>query len=94
MVSIPPKKVPKKVPGTWKSTWKTGAKTGARRGDCKTGAKTGARKRDCDCWDNAMAESFLGTIKTELIDRRPGPRVPGTWSWSGISVSGTWSRQS
>jgi transposase InsO family protein len=24
-----------------------------------------------DCWDNAVAESFFGTIKTELIDRRP-----------------------
>jgi transposase InsO family protein len=25
------------------------------------------------CWDNAVAESFFGTIKTELLDRRPWP---------------------
>ena len=24
-----------------------------------------------DCYDNALAESFLATLKTELIDRRP-----------------------
>ena len=27
--------------------------------------------RKGNCWDNAVAESFFGTIKTELIDRRP-----------------------
>ena len=27
--------------------------------------------RKGDCWDNAVAESFFGTIKTELLDRRP-----------------------
>jgi putative transposase len=26
-----------------------------------------------DCWDNAVAESFFATIKTELIHRRPWP---------------------
>ena len=26
-----------------------------------------------DCWDNAVTESFFGTLKTELIDRRPWP---------------------
>ena len=26
-----------------------------------------------DCWDNAVAESFFATLKTELIDRRPWP---------------------
>jgi transposase InsO family protein len=25
------------------------------------------------CWDNAVAESFSSTIKTELLDRRPWP---------------------
>ncbi len=38
-----------------------------------------ARKIRCsmsrrgDCWDNAVVESFFGTLKTELIDRRPWP---------------------
>lgn len=27
--------------------------------------------RKGDCWDHAMAESFLGTFKTELIRQRP-----------------------
>ena len=26
-----------------------------------------------DCWDNAVAESFFATLKTELVYRRPGP---------------------
>ena len=26
-----------------------------------------------DCWDNAVAESFFATLKTELIHRRPWP---------------------
>lgn len=26
-----------------------------------------------DCWDNAVAESFFATLKTELIHRRPCP---------------------
>lgn len=27
--------------------------------------------RRANCWDNAVAESFFGTLKTELIYRRP-----------------------
>ena len=27
-----------------------------------------------DCWDNAVAESFFATLKTELIHRRPWPK--------------------
>ena len=27
--------------------------------------------RRANCWDNAVAESFFGTLKNELIDRRP-----------------------
>ncbi len=27
--------------------------------------------RRADCWDNAVAESFFGTLKNELIYRRP-----------------------
>ena len=26
-----------------------------------------------DCWDNAVTESFFGTLKTELVYRRPWP---------------------
>jgi transposase InsO family protein len=26
-----------------------------------------------DCWDNAVVESFFGTLKTELLHRRPWP---------------------
>ena len=26
-----------------------------------------------DCWDNAVIESFFGSIKNELLDRRPWP---------------------
>jgi transposase InsO family protein len=29
------------------------------------------RKRQC--WDNALADSFFATIKTELLDRQPWP---------------------
>jgi putative transposase len=28
-----------------------------------------------DCYDNAVAESFFGTLKSELIDRRPWPTM-------------------
>ncbi len=24
-----------------------------------------------DCWDNAVAESFFASLKTEAVDRRP-----------------------
>ena len=34
--------------------------------------------RKGDCWDNAVAESFFATLKTELVHdastSRPGPR--------------------
>ena len=30
-------------------------------------------RRVGDCWDNAVAESFFATLKTELIHRRPWP---------------------
>ena len=30
--------------------------------------------RKGDCWDNAVAESFFGTIKAELVYRRPWAR--------------------
>jgi hypothetical protein len=29
--------------------------------------------REGQCWDNAVAESFFATIKTELLDRHPWP---------------------
>jgi transposase InsO family protein len=29
--------------------------------------------RTGQCWDNAVAESFFATIKTELLDRQPWP---------------------
>jgi transposase InsO family protein len=29
--------------------------------------------RKGECWDNAVAESFFATIKTELLDRQPWP---------------------
>ena len=29
--------------------------------------------RKGQCWDNAVAESFFATVKTELIHRRPWP---------------------
>jgi putative transposase len=31
--------------------------------------------RKGDCWDNAVVESFFGTLKTELIHRKPWPSV-------------------
>ena len=34
---------------------------------------TNATTRLVRCWDNAVAESFFGTLKTELIYRRPWP---------------------
>ncbi len=35
----------------------------------KTHNITASMSRKADCWDNAIAESFWGTIKRELIDR-------------------------
>ena len=29
--------------------------------------------RKGDCWDNAVTESFFGTLKTELVNRRSWP---------------------
>lgn len=34
---------------------------------------TCSMSRRGDCFDNAVAESFFGTLKTELIDRCPWP---------------------
>ena len=34
---------------------------------------TVSMSRTGDCYDNAMAESFFATLKTELIDRQPWP---------------------
>ncbi len=31
--------------------------------------------RRANCWDNSVAESFFGTLKTELIYRRPWPTL-------------------
>jgi transposase InsO family protein len=42
----------------------------------RTAAQAGVRLsvgRKGQCWDNAVAESFFATIKTELLDRRPWP---------------------
>ena len=34
---------------------------------------TASMSRAGDCYDNALAESFFATFKTELIDRQPWP---------------------
>lgn len=34
---------------------------------------TASMSRAGDCYDNALAESFMATLKTELIDRQPWP---------------------
>lgn len=34
---------------------------------------TASMSRTGDCYDNALAESFFATLKTELIDRQPWP---------------------
>jgi transposase InsO family protein len=42
----------------------------------RTAAAAGVRLsvgRAGQCWDNAVAESFFATIKTELLDRQPWP---------------------
>mgnify|MGYP002260968749 CR=1 FL=1 len=38
--------------------------------------------RKGNCWDNAVVESFFGTLKTELIHRQPWatPRYPQFFS--------------
>ena len=37
---------------------------------------TCSMSRRGDCWDNAVVESFFGTLKTELIHRHPWPSKP------------------
>ena len=37
----------------------------------------GSMSRKGNCWDNAVAESFFATLKTELIHRRPWPTRAG-----------------
>jgi len=42
----------------------------------RAAAETGVRLsvgRKGQCWDNAVAESFFATIKTEMLDRQPWP---------------------
>ena len=44
------------------------------RGDCQVELSHG---RTGQCWDNALAESFFGSIKGELIDLQPWPTRAG-----------------
>lgn len=48
----------------------TSAQFAALAGDCQVTLSTG---RKGQCWDNAVAESFFGSIKGELLDLRPWP---------------------
>ena len=42
------------------------------------------------CWDNAVAESFFSTIKTELLHRQPWPTAPPPAKpYSSTSKAGT-----
>jgi transposase InsO family protein len=42
------------------------------------------------CWDNAVAESFFATIKTELLHRQPWPTTkPPDRQYSSTSKAGT-----
>jgi putative transposase len=43
-------------------------------GDCKVRLSTG---RKGQCWDNALAESFFGSIKGELLDLQAWPTRAG-----------------
>ena len=43
------------------------------RATLATHGLTASMSRAGDCYDNAMAESFFATLKTELIDRQPWP---------------------
>lgn len=36
--------------------------------------------RKGNCWDNAVAESFFGTLESELIERRPWPSPRGRYT--------------
>ena len=48
----------------------TSAAFGALAGDCQVVLSVG---RKGQCWDNAVAESFFGSLKGELIDIQPWP---------------------
>ena len=52
------------------------------------GAITGPTSRTADCFDHALAESFMATLKGELIDRRPWPtrRVARQAICEGIEI--------
>jgi transposase InsO family protein len=52
----------------------TSAEFAVLAGDCQVALSTG---RKGQCWDNALAESFFGSIKGELLDLRPWPTRAG-----------------
>jgi transposase InsO family protein len=52
----------------------TSAQFAVLAGDCQVALSTG---RKGQCWDNALAESFFGSIKGELLDLRPWPTRAG-----------------
>ncbi len=43
---------------------------------CDQGDRSCSMSRKGDCWDNAVAESFFATIKTELLHRNAWPTRP------------------
>jgi len=45
--------------------------------------------RPGQCWDNALAESFFGSIKGELTDLQPWPA--GVGASAGTSLTGEFS---
>jgi putative transposase len=45
------------------------------RNTLKAHGITCSMSRKGNCWDNAVVESFFGTLKTELIYRRPWPSI-------------------
>jgi transposase InsO family protein len=60
---------------SWRSTSRD-CRSAVTRADVVLGTHNGVRLsvgRRGQCWDNAVAESFFATIKTELLDRRPWP---------------------
>lgn len=46
---------------------------GSYQGVLRTSGVTVSMSRSGNCYDNALAESFFATLKTELIDRQPWP---------------------
>jgi transposase InsO family protein len=48
----------------------TSAQFAGLAGECEVALSAG---RKGQCWDNALAESFFGSIKSELLDLRPWP---------------------